>query len=201
MISHIVGGVFAIAALVVCVAVAVMHQNVWGIAGSAIYGSTMIILYTMSSIYHGLQAGISKKVFQVIDHCAVFLLIAGTYTPITLVALREASPLWGWIVFAIVWGAAVTGITLNAIDLKRFKVFSMICYVATGWSILIALPAAFEALSVPALSLIFAGGIAYTVGAILYGLGKKRAFMHSVFHLLVLAGSILHFIAIAAFIL
>jgi hemolysin III len=201
MISHIVGGAFAIAALVLCVIIAVLHQNVWGVVGSAIYGSTMIILYTMSSIYHGLKAGTGKKVFQVIDHCAVFLLIAGTYTPITLVGIREASPFWGWLVFGIVWAAAIVGIVLNAIDLKRYKVFSMICYVGTGWSILIAIPIALEALQAAALSLILAGGVAYTVGAILYGLGKKRAYMHSVFHLLVLAGSILHFVAIAFFIL
>lgn len=201
MISHIVGGAFALAALVVCVVIAVMHQNIWGIASSALYGSTMIILYTMSSIYHGLPVGTGKKVFQVIDHCAVYLLIAGTYTPITLVAIREASPFWGWMIFGIVWASAVLGIVLNAIDLKRYKVFSMICYIGTGWSIVLALPVALEALSFPALLLIFAGGIAYTAGAILYGLGKKRAFMHSVFHLMVLAGSILHFVAIAVYIL
>ncbi len=201
MISHIVGGVFAISALVLCVVVAAMNQNVWGVVSGAIYGSTMIILYTMSSIYHGLRKGTGKKVFQVIDHCAVFLLIAGTYTPITLVAIREESLVWGWLVFGIVWASAILGIVLNAIDLKKFKVFSMACYIGTGWSIVIALPVALEALSAEALILILAGGIAYTLGAILYGIGKKRKFMHSIFHLLVLAGSIMHFIAIVAYVL
>jgi hemolysin III len=201
MISHIVGGAFAISALVLCVVVAAFNQNVWGVVSGAIYGATMILLYTMSSIYHGLKEGTGKKVFQVIDHCAVFLLIAGTYTPITLVAIREASTVWGWVVFGVVWASAIVGVVLNAIDLKKFKVFSMICYIGTGWSILIALPIALEALSPQALLLILGGGIAYTVGAILYGLGKKHKFMHSVFHLLVLAGSILHFVAIVLYIL
>jgi len=189
MVSHIAGGAFAVSALVLCVITAAIHSNTWGIVGSAIYGVTMILLYTMSSIYHGLRAGTGKKVFQVIDHCSIFLLIAGTYTPITLVSIREESPVWGWIVFALVWGAAILGVVLNSIDLKKYKIFSMICYIGTGWGIVIALPVALRALSTPAFVLILTGGIAYTIGAVMYGLGKKKKFMHSMFHLMVILGS------------
>lgn len=201
MVSHIVGGAFAVAALVLCVIMAAMRGNHWGIVSGAVYGGTMIVLYTMSSIYHGLRPVMAKKVFQVIDHCSVFLLIAGTYTPITLVALRPVHPAAAWTIFGIVWGCASIGIVFNAIDLAGFKIFSMICYLGMGWCIIFAFRMTAEALTLPGTVLLFAGGICYTLGAILYGLGKKRRYMHSVFHLFVLAGSILHFFMILLYVL
>ena len=202
MVSHIAGGAFAIAALVLCIYVPVMHQNPWGIASGMIYGGTMVILYTMSSIYHGLvNKGTSKKVFQVIDHCAIFFLIAGTYTPLVLCGLRPTHPVFGWVMFGLVWASAIVGATLNAIDLKKYRVFSMICYLGISWSIIVIIKPLLEVLPINAMIFLFAGGAFYTIGAVLYGLGTKRKFMHSVFHLFVVAGSILHFFCIILYVL
>ena len=124
MTSHIVGAVLGIVATVLCVVFASVHRNVYGIISGAIYGVTMILLYTMSSIYHGLSPKrYSKKVFQVLDHCSIFLLIAGSYTPFALCTLREYDLLTGWLIFSIIWFIAILGITLNYIDIKKFKIF------------------------------------------------------------------------------
>lgn len=201
MASHIVGAAFAVAALTLCVVVAALFGNAWGVVSGAVYGGTMILLYTMSSLYHGLRPEMAKKVFQIIDHCSIYLLIAGTYTPITLCALRPSYPVTAWTIFGAVWGLAALGITLNAIDLKGFRVFSMICYLGMGWCIILALKATLASLSPAGLWLLLAGGVAYTVGAVLYGIGKKRRYMHSVFHLFVLLGSILHFLLIVIYVM
>jgi hemolysin III len=202
MVSHIVGGAFAIIALVVCVSVAAAHNNIWGVVSGAIYGVTMVTLYTMSSVYHGLvNKGTSKKVMQVIDHCAIFLLIAGTYTPLTLCGLRPDYPALGWGVFGTVWALAILGVTLNAIDLRKYRVFSMICYIGMGWCVVAVIKSLLDVLPVNALYLLFGGGIPYTIGAVLYGLGRKIRFMHSVFHLFVVAGSILHFFCIVLYLM
>lgn len=199
MISHIVGATFGIVALIMCIIKS--SGNVYGIVTSIIYGLCMIILYTMSSIYHGLKHGLAKKVFQVLDHCAIYLLIAGTYTPIALVGIRPMFVWHGWGIFAFEWIISFVIITLNAIDLKRFKNISMILNLFLGWAIIFILPQALQALHSTAFWLILSGGIFYTIGAILYGIGKKQKYMHSVFHLFVLAGSVLQFIAIYAYIL
>ena len=145
MVSHIVGGGVGIVALTLCVIFAAIHKNVYGVVGSSVYGASMIILYTMSSIYHGLKPDLmAKRVFRIIDHCSIFILIAGTYTPICLVSLREYSPLLGWGIFGIVWGAAILGITLNSIDLKQYKTFSAICYLVMGWCIIFAIKPIFD---------------------------------------------------------
>ena len=202
MVSHIVGGALAVAALVLCVAFAAVHRNPWGIGIGIVYGITMIVLYTMSSIYHGLSPRLAtKKVFQVIDHCAIFLLIAGTYTPYTLCVLRPDDPKLGWGIFALVWGVSVLGIVLNAIDLDRFAVFSMVCYLGLGWCIIAAIKPLVRLLHPTALWLLVAGGIAYTVGAVAYGAGNKIRYMHSVFHLFVVAGSALHFLSILLYVM
>ena len=179
MVSHIVGGAFGVIALVACVLVAVMHRNVWGIVGGSIYGVSIIVLYTMSSVYHGLKPSIGKKVMQVLDHCTIYFLIAGTYTPILLSAIRTVSPAWCWIIFGIVWGLAAMATVFTAIDLKKYRVLSMICYIGMGWCIIIATKTAIEALALPGMLWLLAGGIAYSVGAILYGLGVKHKYMHS----------------------
>lgn len=202
MVSHIVGGAVGIAALALCVIFAALHKNVYGVVGSAIYGASMIILYTMSSIYHGLKPELmAKKVFQVIDHCSIFLLIAGTYTPITLSALRAANPALGWIIFGVIWVAAALGITLNAIDIKKFKTFSAICYLIMGWCIIFAWKQTVAALGFGGIALLLAGGISYTIGALFYYFLKKKKYMHSVFHLFVVIGSILHFLAILLYVI
>lgn len=202
MVSHIVGGGIGVVAVALCVVFAALNRDVYGVVSGAIYGATMIVLYTMSSIYHGLKPELlAKKVFQVIDHCAIFLLIAGTYTPFSLCALREQSVALGWTIFGIIWGCAALGITLNALDLERYKVFSMICYLAMGWCIIFAIKPTFLAIGWGGMALLVGGGILYTIGAIIYGFGKYKTYTHSVFHLFVVFGSILHFLSIFFFVI
>ena len=201
MVSHIAGGAAGIAAVVLCVIFAAVHKNIYGVVGSSIYGASMIVLYTCSSIYHGLNPEKkAKKVFQIIDHCSIFILIAGTYTPICLTALREFDPRLCWWILGIVWAAAILGITLNAIDLRRYRVFSMICYIAMGWGILGAYKAYSFLVARGGMWLLVSGGIAYTAGVIFYGLQKKYKYMHSVFHLFVVAGSVLQMLYILLYI-
>jgi len=197
MVSHITGGALGIAATTLTVIMAAIHRNPMGVVASAIYGATMIILYTMSSIYHGLKPQTtSKKVFQIIDHCAIFLLIAGTYTPFSLCAIRSQNTALGWVIFGVNWGAAALGITLNAIDLKKYKKFSMICYLCMGWCVVFAAKQTFNAIGVGGTVFLLTGGVAYTIGAVLYGVGKKHRYFHSIFHLFIIAGSVLHFFSI-----
>ena len=202
MVSHIVGGAIGIATLVLGIIISVIHHNGYGIAASIVFGITLIVLYTMSSIYHGLSPKLkAKKVFQVIDHCSIFLLIAGTYTPFCLCTLREVEPVTGWVMFGIVWGIAILGVTLNAIDLKKYKVFSMICYLVMGWCIIVKLNLLITALGTTGFALLLAGGIAYTIGAILYGIGKKKKWMHSIFHIFCVISTILHLLCILIYVL
>ena len=202
MTSHIVGGVLGVVALILCVIFAAIHHNVYGVVASCIYGVTMILLYTMSSIYHGLKPKTTaKKVFQVLDHCSIFLLIAGSYTPFALCTLREYDTATGWWIFGIIWGLAILGIVLNAIDLKQFKVFSMICYLIMGWCIIFKMNIVIAQLGWGGFGLLLAGGIVYTIGAIFYGVGKKKKYMHSVFHLFIFAGSLLQFLCILLYVI
>ena len=197
MVTHIVGGAVGVAALVLCVIFAALHRNWFGVVSCSIYGATMILLYTMSSIYHGLKPDmLAKKVFQVIVHCSIFLLIAGTYTPIALGPLREASLWLGWGIFGVVWVSAALGVVLNAIDIDRYKKFSMICYLAMGWCILFAIKPTALALGFGGMAMLVAGGVLYTIGAVIYGKAKYVKFTHSVFHIFVVLASILHFLCI-----
>ena len=196
MVSHIVGGAVGIAALVLCIIFSAVRHNGYGLAGSIVYGVSMITLYTMSSVYHGLREGTAKRVMQVLDHCTIYLLIAGTYTPILLSAMRPIDPVASWILLGVVWGLAALAITLTAIDLKKYAVFSMICYIGMGWCIIFKIPLLLAAVGWGGFWLILAGGLCYTVGAVLYGMGRTKKYMHSVFHLCVVAGSVLHLLAI-----
>lgn len=202
MTSHIVGGALGIVATTLCVIMAAIHHNVYGVVSGAIYGFTMILLYTISSIYHGLSPKrFSKRVFQVLDHCSIFLLIAGSYTPVSLCTIRSYNTAWGWIIFGVVWGAAALGITLNSIDLKSTKVFSMISYLLMGWCIVVRFDILLKTIPQAGIVLLVAGGIAYTIGTIFYGLGKKKKYFHSIFHLFIFAGSLLQFLAILLYIM
>lgn len=201
MVTHIVGGGVGVIATVLCVVFGILRSNVWGIVTGAVYGVTMILLYTFSSIYHGLHTGTAKKVFQVIDHCTIFLLIAGTYTPISLCSLREYNVWLGWIIFSVVWAVAVLGIVLNAIDLKKYKIFSMICYLAMGWCIIVAIEQTFEAIGFAGCMWLVLGGVLYTVGAVLYGVGKKKRFFHSVFHIFVVLGTTAQLVCILFYVI
>ena len=202
MTSHIVGGALGIVAIVLCIVTAAMHKNVYGVVSGAIYGVTMILLYTMSSVYHGLNPKLKgKKVMQILDHCSIFLLIAGSYTPFTLCTLRNYDVATGWTIFGIIWAVAILGITLNAIDLKKYKKFSMICYLIMGWCIIVKAPLLPQLLTMKGFILLVSGGIIYTIGAILYGIGKKHKYMHSIFHLCILAGSFLQFLCILLYVM
>ena len=202
MVSHIVGGALGVITTILAIVIGVIHHNGYGIVSGIIFGISMIFLYTMSSIYHGLSPKkLSKKVMQIMDHCAIFVLIAGSYTPFALCTLREYSPALGWTIFAIIWIFAALGITLNAIDLKKYKIFSMICYLLMGWCIIFKVNLLPEILGINGLILLVSGGIAYTVGAILYGLGKKHKWMHSIFHLFILLGSLLQFFCILLYVM
>lgn len=196
MVSHIVGGGLGVIVLILCVVRAALNGNVYGVVGSAIYGSSMIALYAMSSVYHGLRPGMAKKVLQVLDHCTIYFLIAGTYTVIALSALRPLYPVLGWGMCAFQWALMALAVTLTAIDLKKYNVFSMICYIGMGWAILPFMKQAHAALTQPGFILLLSGGIAYTIGAILYGIGAKKHWMHSVFHIFVVLGSLLQFLSI-----
>ncbi len=202
MTSHIVGGALGIVATVLCVVFAAIHGNGYGVVSGAIYGVTMIILYTMSSIYHGLNPKRkAKKVFQILDHCSIYLLIAGSYTPFALVSLREYSTALGWTIFGVVWAMAILGIVLNSIDIKKYKVFSMICYLVMGWCIVFKIGLLPSLIGVGGFVLLLLGGLSYTIGAIIYGLGKKHKYMHSVFHLFILLGSLLQFFTIFLYVM
>lgn len=196
MVTHIVGGAVGIVALTLCVIRAALLDNVWGIVTSAIYGTTMITTFTVSSVYHGLKPNLGKKVMQVIDHCTIYFLIAGTYTVIVLSAIRPVYPLLGWGLFVFEWAVAALAVTLTAIDLKKYAVFSMICYIGMGWAVIPFWRQTLEVMTLPGFLLLLSGGIAYTIGSILYGLGKHRKWMHSVFHIFVVLGALLQFLSV-----
>lgn len=201
MISHIAGCAFAQLAFLLCVHKAVQNRTLLDIVGAIIYGTSMITVYSISSIYHGLRPGLGKKVLQVIDHCAIYLLIAGTYTPILLTAFLPKYPEIAWFLLALQWGLGSLAITLTAIDLKKYKIFSMICYIFMGWSVIFFIPQTLDVLGGSGFRFILWGGIAYTVGAIMFGIGSKIHWIHGVFHLFVILGSVLQFFGIYLYVL
>lgn len=200
-ISHGIGALLGVAALVLCLVKTLPTGDFYRIFSSFAYGISLIILYTISTVYHALKRNKGKAVMRILDHCSIYFLIAGSYTPFSLVLLRSYSEGWGWAIFCIVWIAGILGITLNAISLERFKIFSMICYLAMGWAVVIAVKPLLSVFSGPGLALMVWGGVAYTLGAILYGIGAKMKYFHSIFHLFVVAGSVLHFFSIYLYVL
>ena len=197
MTSHIVGGAFGIIALIVCLVISIKNRSAFEIISSVIYGVNMIVLYTMSSIYHGLHPHLkAKKVFQVLDHCSIYLLIAGSYTPFCLVTFMRHNPYLGWSMFIMVWMVAVIGVVFDSIDLKKFRVISKFIYLILGWCIIFKINLLIELIGKTGFILLLLGGIAYTIGAILFAIGMKKKYIHSVFHLFILLGTILQFICI-----
>ena len=201
MVTHIVGGGLGIAALVLCIIRASWRGNIYGVVSGAIYGASMIFLYAVSSVYHGLRPSTGKKVMQVLDHCTIYFLIAGSYTPVALSALRPVYPVLGWGICAFEWALTGLAVTLTAIDLKKYNVFSMICYIGMGWAVLPFMRQTMEVLTRPGFLFLLFGGISYTVGAILYGIGSKRHWFHSVFHIFVFLGSLLQLISILLYVM
>lgn len=201
MISHIVGGGMGIVATVLCVIAAALEGNVYGVVSGAIFGGSMVALYTISSVYHGLHGGTGKKVMQILDHCTIYFLIAGTYTPFCLCTIRQHNPTLGWGTFGLIWALGLVGIVLNAIDLKRFQKVSMVLYLGMGWCIILTGKLIVQLLGGTGFALLVGGGVAYTVGAVFYGLGHKKRYIHSVFHLFCLVGSGLHILCILFYVI
>lgn len=191
-ISHGVGGLLGIAGTAVLIVMAVLHSDALGIVACSVYGGSLIVLYTMSTLYHAITNRHAKRFFRIMDHDTIFLLIAGTYTPITLIPLRGAL---GWMLFGVVWCAALIGIILNSVNLERFRRVSIVCYVATGWVIILAVKPMIESCTTLTLWLLLIGGLFYTVGIIFYVMKSKRYF-HSIWHLFTVAGSVFHYFSI-----
>ena len=200
-VSHVVGGGLAVVMMVLCIVFASIPGDHGAIVTSCIYGFSLVAVYTISSVYHGLRPEKAKKVLQILDHCTIYLLICGSYLPILLCAVRRESPPAAWILLGVILALTAVAVTFTAIDLKKYRVLSMICYIGLGWSIIFATPVALRAIPRAGLVWLVAGGVAYTVGAILYGLGKKIRYMHAVFHLFVIAGSLLQFFCIFFYII
>ena len=195
--THIIGGLLGIAALILCVRKAALCGGAAEITGAAIYGSCLVILYSASSVYHGLRPSTAKKVMQILDHCAIYFLIAGSYSIVCLGALRRANPGLGYGILTLEWALCFTAATLTAIDLKRYKLFSMICYIGMGWAIIPLAAMLFDLLTPTGFWLLLGGGISYTLGAVLFAIPKK--WLHSVFHVFVVLGSVLQFFAFYQF--
>ncbi len=196
-VTHGIGTLLAAAALALLIVFASIYGDVWHIVSFSIYGTSLVILYLFSTLYHSFQNQRIKSVFKLLDHSAIYLLIAGTYTPYTLVTLR--GPV-GWTIFGIVWGLAVVGIVFKAFFVKRFKIISTLSYILMGWVIVIAYKPLVSSLSIQGVRLLVIGGLLYSAGAIFY-LIKKIPFCHAVFHLFVLGGSVCHFFSILFYVL
>ena len=192
-VSHGVGALFGIFATVYMVVVSALHHSPLAVVCGAVYGGTLIILFTMSTLYHAISNKTAKLVFRVLDHSTIFLLIAGTYTPVALITLRGAL---GWVIFGVEWGVAILGIVLNAISIEKFKVFSMIGYIVCGWMVVIAAYPLYQSMSLSGILYLLGGGLFYTIGLVFYRL-KNIRYMHSVWHIFVVFGAILQYITIA----
>jgi hemolysin III len=199
MVTHITGGGLGLIGAVGCV-LAALREGPLGIVSTLVYGLSLVLVYSMSSIYHGLPLGRAKRVLQVLDHCSIYFLIAGTYTPIVLRAMAPVYPFIGWGLFAFQWLLTALAVTLTAVNMHKFRIFSKICYIFMGWGIIFFLPQALEVLGSGGFGFLLAGGIAYTIGAILFGLGQKIKWMHSLFHLFVILGTGLQMVTIAFYI-
>ena len=200
-ISHGIGALMGLTALVLCILKTAPSGDAWRIVSAAFFGTTTFLVYIMSCLYHALKVNRAKRVFRVFDHCTIFLLIAGTYTPYMLVTFRPANPVLAWLIFGVIWAVAIAGVVFNSISLKRFAKVSVACYVAMGWMIVLAYGPLTELLAPEGIRLLLWGWIAYTIGAVLYGIGSKKRYFHFIFHLFCLAGTVLHFFSIYSYVL
>jgi hemolysin III len=196
-ISHLVGAALALAGMVVLVAFASLQGDPWKIVSFSIYGASLFLLYTLSTLYHSLR-GRAKIIFRKLDHVAIYLLIAGSYTPLTLVTLRGV---WGWTLFIIIWGLAIAGIIVDSLHKEGSRAIQMVIYLLMGWLILVAMYPLIQALPNGALVLLVLGGVFYTSGMIFYALDERMKHAHGIWHLFVLAGSISHFLVMLLYIL
>lgn len=196
-ITHLLGAAVALASAVVLVVFASTQGDPWKIISFSIYGFALFTLYVISTLYHSLR-GNAKKVFRILDHQAIYLLIAGTYTPFTLVPLRGA---WGWALFGVIWGIAVFGFVLDALPQKGKRILPVIIYVAMGWMVLIALKPMLQNLPSEGLRWLAYGGGFYTIGIVFFALSEKFLYAHGIWHLFVLAGSVSHYVSIFLYVL
>ena len=199
MVTHIVGGAFGIAALVLCTVFSSMHKNTWGLAGGIVYGLMMILVYTVSSVYHGLKPEMAKKVMQVLDHCSIYAMIVGTYVPILLTGIREYSKTLFYVQLAVLVCGTALGVTFTAIDFHRYAPVAMSGYFVIGWSIIFASKLVINAFGSEFFMWILSGGIVYTLGMIFFTLGIKKHYFHGIFHIFILGGSVLQFVGILKF--
>lgn len=196
-ITHGAGALFGVYATVYMVVVSAIHGSPWAVISGAVYGATLIILFSMSTLYHAISNKTAKLVFRVLDHSTIFLLIAGTYTPISLITLKGAL---GWVIFGVEWGVAIVGIILNAVSIEKFKVFSMIGYIVCGWMVVIAAVPLVSSMSFSGIMYMLGGGLFYTIGLVFYKLKNVR-YMHSIWHLFVLMGAVLQYVSVAYYVL
>lgn len=206
-ISHGLGALLSVIGLIFALIKVVPTSDPWRIVSVLIYGISLIVLFTMSCLYHSLARNKGKKVLRIMDHNMVFLLVAGSYTPYTLITLRPLN-IFGWgtstiafLIFAFVWIFCTVGTVFNSINLKKYAWLSMTCYIVAGWCVMFAFVPLFDALGKTGFYLLLSSGITYTLGAILYGIGKKVRYIHSIFHFFILAGAILMFFSICFFVI
>lgn len=197
-ISHGVGALLSIAGMVLCIVKAVSSGSATEIVSAILFGIMMTLLYTMSCIYHALPRNNAKRIFRVFDHCTIFLLIAGTYIPVVLISIGG---LIGWLYLAIIAISSIVGIVFNAIDVDKYQKVSLFCYIFMGWIIVFAFKPLASAINHKGISLLVAGGVVYTLGAILYRIGDDKRYFHSLWHFFVLGGTILHFFTIYLYVL
>lgn len=196
-LTHGLGAVLSIAGLVIMVVLATLHGDAWHIVSSAIFGATLIMLYSASTLYHAIQSPRIRAIMQRLDHIAILYLIAGTYTPFTLVTLRGP---WGWSLFGVVWGLTLFGTVIHLTQLRRFHGLMVALYLVMGWSVVLAMKPLIDALPTVGLWLLIAGGLSYTLGVVFY-IRKSLPFNHAIWHLFVLAGSVLHFFSVVYFVI
>lgn len=195
-VSHGVGVALTCVGFGILIVLSALYGDAWAVSSSIVYSFSLFALYLASTLYHACPNRRVKGVLQVLDHCSIFLLIAGTYTPYTLITLRGAL---GWSLFAVVWGAAIVGVVLNAIDVRKYSRISMVCYVAMGWVVVLAIRPLMASLAWNGLVLLALGGVFYTVGIVFYVI--RRSYMHSIWHLFVLAGSVCHYLSILLYVI
>lgn len=199
-VTHGIGALLGISAVTLLAYRAAMFGTVWHIVSCVIFGVTICLMYTSSTLYHALTPPRAKRLFKVFDHIAIYLLIAGSYTPFTLVTLREASPKMGWWLFGIIWGCTLIGAVVKAFTAGRFKWLSTLFYLLMGWAVVFTLKPIVNALPTAGIALLAAGGGCYTFGAIFYVI-KRVPYFHSVWHLFVLGGTICHFFCVFLYVI
>ncbi|MDF2501688.1 MAG: channel protein hemolysin family [Anaerosporomusa subterranea] len=196
-ITHGAGAILALAGLIILTVAACLHGSVWHIVSFSVYGASLFLLYLASTLYHSFSNEKLKHIFKIIDHSAIYLLIAGTYTPFTLILLHGKL---GWIIFSVIWGLAGLGILLKIFFVKRFKILSTLCYLFMGWLLLIVIRPIIATLPIAGFGWLLAGGIFYTAGSVFY-LWRRLPYHHAIWHLFVLAGSFSHFISVLYYVL